>query len=179
MSHLFLTLSWLRQSSHMLSVCSHSLSSLMSAVCPAASCFHVHQQFVTASLWLVWKIAEGRPGCQGAFKALSSIQRLHFICIQLHNYSDAQTNPDSKWVDLWSVSWWKQTQHDGDVTRTPPECDSRVFITHTVFLQLLFNLLFCGRHASSLFTFLEERASSCSLYAFRQVWKCVLLSQRK
>lgn len=29
---------------------------------------------------------------------------------------------------------------------------SLVFFTHTVFLQLLFNLLFCGRHASSPFT---------------------------
>ncbi len=38
---LFITLSWLRQSSHMLSVWSRSLSSPLSAVCPAASCFFV------------------------------------------------------------------------------------------------------------------------------------------
>ncbi len=152
----------------MLSVWSRSLSLPLSAVCPAASCFHVHQRFDTASLWLVWEIAEGRPGCQGASEALSSIQRLRFICIQLHNSSDAQTNPDSKSVDLWSVSWWKQMQHDGDVTRTPPECVSCVHHTHTVFPQLLFNLLICGRHASSPVYILEEHASSCSLCAFRR-----------
>lgn len=55
---------------------------------------------------------------------------------------------------------------------------SLVFITHTVFPQLLFNLLICGRHASSPVYILEERASSCSLCAFKRSGS-VFLSQRE
>lgn len=98
MSHLFLTLSL--GSSRVLT-CSRFDLALFLRHCLLFALLQAASMLDTASLWLVWEIAEGRPGCQGASKALSSIQRLRFICIQPHNSSDAQEEQT-----LTQISWF-------------------------------------------------------------------------